>query len=118
ILCRFARDVEGTRAHLTESLELATRHGHLDYQAAGQANRAWLELVTGDSAAAQESARAALDIWLSRRAGRYPFRWLACLPLLDRALESGDLELAAEQARLLLAPKVRRASWREGGRGV
>jgi len=104
ILCRFARDVEGTRAHLTEALELATRHGHLDYQAAGQANRAWLELVTGDSAAAQESARAALDIWLSRRAGRYPFRWLACLPLLDLALDSGDLELAAEQARLVLAP--------------
>ncbi len=102
ILARFRRDLEATEAHLCVALGLAKRHGHLDYEAAGLANRAWLELTRGEPEAATASARAALEIWLTRRAGRYPFYWLACLPLLDLAIAADDVDTAAQQAGLMV----------------
>ena len=104
IMYRQEIELEETEAHAALALDLATRHKKLDYEAAAVANLGWLSLMHGDRDSALASARAALKTWHSMRTVTYPFYWLACAPMLALAVAGDDLDLAAEQARLLLQP--------------
>src|SRR5690606_24806226 len=104
IMFRQQVDLVETEAHAALALELASRHRKLDYRAAALANQGWLSLVRGDREQALALSQAALKTWRSISAVAYPFYWLACVPLLDLALAADDLDLAGEQARLLLQP--------------
>lgn len=104
ILFRQEVDLAETQAHTSLALELATRHRKLDFEAAALGNLGWLMLRRGDLEEALASSRAALATWHSLRTAAYPFYWLACAPLLALAMANDDLELAAEQARLMLQP--------------
>lgn len=104
IMSRQEVDLEETETHAALALDLATRHRKLDFEAAALANQGWLRLMRGDQEGALAASRAALETWHSTRVVSYPFYWLACAPLLAIAMATDDLELAAEQARLLLQP--------------
>ncbi len=104
IMSRRQNDLEETEAHAALALDLAARHRKLDYEAAALANQGWLRLMRGDREGALGSCRQALRTWHSIRAVAYPFFWLACAPMLDLAMAADDLELAVEQAGLLLQP--------------
>jgi serine/threonine protein kinase len=87
---------------LTERVErIAATYGMLEYVGAVRANRAWLALKRGDTAACRSHAREALEIWQSRI---FPFQWTALLPLLESAVAADDLEEAVRCAKALIAP--------------
>ncbi|MDT8305695.1 MAG: hypothetical protein RRC07_07140 [Anaerolineae bacterium] len=76
---------------------------YLGVAAAQRARRAWR---AGDRAAAAAQAQADLVQWGPLDQTAYPIQWLARLPLLASALETGESAAAREQAALLLSPHL------------
>jgi DNA-binding SARP family transcriptional activator len=78
------------------------------YLGVAEAQRAWLAWRTGDRAAADQYAQCALAHWGALDQATYPVQWLARLPMLASALESGEIAAARTQAEILLNSYLQR----------
>ena len=105
ILFRLRGDAGQVEVHLPRLAAAGQTAGSPFYQAALQANTAWLHYRRGHLLAAQEEAQAALSAWENFP---YPFQWLAQWIVLAAALEQGAFAAAVEAARALLDPRQQR----------
>ncbi len=79
----------------------------LGYRGLAEANRAWVALREGETAAAEEHGWNALADWAREgRTGPTAFQWTARWPLLAVAIGRGDLAAAREHAGAMLDPAV------------
>ena len=103
VLARKRGDVEEVRHAVSAVIEAAHKASLPEYEAMAIASRAWVAWRGGDSEAAVADAQAALRLWEGLPV-RYPFDWTALLPLAAIALDSQQVELAAEYTRRMLVP--------------
>jgi tetratricopeptide (TPR) repeat protein len=107
MLARKRGDAEGCRAAAAVALEAAEHLQLPEYVAMGTASRAWIAWRDGDPTAARAAAAAATRAW-DDGAFRYPFRWVALLPVLALDVEAGNLEAAVAAAGEILDPAQQR----------
>lgn len=100
-----ARRVQGdepaVQALVARHRAIATQTGNPFYRGVLASNEAWLGCRVGAWATAVAQAESALADWSSMP---YPFRWLACWPLLAAALAQDDLARATDCAAQLRDP--------------
>jgi tetratricopeptide (TPR) repeat protein len=103
VLCRLKGDLEGTRAHAMQSLEVAGKLAMDDYLGAAHANLGWIAWREQRHLEARRETNVALLHW-EKLAIRYPypFQWLARLQLIAAALEGPSLDEAVGHANALL----------------
>jgi DNA-binding SARP family transcriptional activator len=96
------------RQLLEESAEVIRADGNAHYIGVVEGQRAWLAYRAGEAAAAAAHGQAALTLWEPLDETVYPIQWVARLPLLAAALESGEVAAAREQAVILLDRRLQR----------
>jgi ATP/maltotriose-dependent transcriptional regulator MalT len=122
--------VQETYQASSQSLAAATAAQMSTYEAMAKANLAWVAWREQRVSDAQTHGQAALDLW-RQRTFAYPFQWTALWPLMDLALERGQIAEAVEHGRALLDPQQQRlpdglvallesslAAWDEGAVGL
>lgn len=101
VLYRQRGEIAPAELHAHQSLTLARAGNIPHYEAAAQANLAWVAWRADDLERARRRGQAAVDLW---EGTPYPFQWLALWPLLDIALVGGEKEMALTFAASILAP--------------
>ena len=71
------------------------------------ASRAWVAWRDGDAQATRDAATVATRLW-DDGAFRYPFRWVALLPVLALDVEAGELLAAGAAIAEMLEPGQQR----------
>lgn len=107
LLARKRGDVERCRVAGAVAHEMAERLRLPEYVAMATASRAWVAWRDGDAEAARAAAAAATRLW-DDGAFRYPFRWVALLPVLALDVEAGDLGAAVAAVAEILEPAQQR----------
>jgi len=107
LVARKRGDVERCRVAAAVALEMAERLRLREYVAMATASRAWVAWRDGDAEAARALAAAATRLW-DDGAFRYPFRWVALLPVLALDVEAGDLGAAVAAVAEILEPAQQR----------
>jgi tetratricopeptide (TPR) repeat protein len=100
---RLMGDVEGAERWTEPARRAAESAGLLEYVGTIHAQRSWVALRRGDSAAARAEATAALEVW-DPMPFTYPMRPLALLPIIALEAGGGELSGALELIREILAP--------------
>jgi tetratricopeptide (TPR) repeat protein len=90
-------------AELSQKPRRRRRQQIKEYQAACQANQAWLAWQQGDLESAGRLARQALELWQEKYPA-YPFYWQALWPLAAVAQANGQPAEALAMLRPLLDP--------------
>lgn len=103
VLKRRAGDVDGVGEFLQPAHAISESIGMQEYVAVSYANRSWLAWKKGEFDKASKLAILALEVW-QERAPKYPFKWLACLQLIDIAHREKDLALAVDYVEKMMAP--------------
>ncbi len=89
------------------AMEHAIRAEHHSYMAVAGANQGWCDLRAGDPSEARRQLEDAATRF-AERARRYPFRWIALLPLLEVHSLASDWSAAVAVAGELLDPHLQR----------
>ena len=110
VLYRKREDIERVREYAGYGLRVARQAKMPQYSGMAQAQMAWLAWRTGDLAEAKRLAEAAIEDWnrLEGAQAVVMFRWLALFPLMDMALQEGEIEQAVHWSRELLTPTQQR----------
>ena len=95
--------VEAVRSVVADALAQGERR----YAGVLTAQRAWVAWRDGKREEAETAGRAAVEEW-QRQRPIYPFQWTGLWPLIGLAATSGQLVLAVDYVRLLLAPTQQR----------
>jgi eukaryotic-like serine/threonine-protein kinase len=103
LAARMRARVDDTRHYSDKSAKMANLCGAVEYAGAALANHAWLSLRAADPVTARQLALRALDLWTNMKA-KFPFHWMALVPLLEAELIQGDLGAAVGRAEALLSP--------------
>jgi hypothetical protein len=109
VAARFRGNRDALRERVAHAAELADLCGLSEYIAAAHGNRAWAlrrEERPGD---ARDAGLEALELWRGLPI-TYAFQWQACFPLLQIAVDDGDLELAHECVNVMLDAAQQRLS--------
>ena len=102
---RLNGDLDQSRRYTERGLAVAREVDHPLYIGAAQGNLSWLAYRAGDLDGAERHAEEALIQWGELA---YPFKWLACWPLLAVELTDGRVVSAVEHARAMLDPVQQR----------
>jgi DNA-binding SARP family transcriptional activator len=102
---RLNGDLDQSRRYAERGLAVATEVDHPLYIGAAQGNLSWLAYRAGDLDGAERYAQAALARWGELA---YPFKWLACWPLLAVELTHDRVTSAIGHARAMLDPVQQR----------
>jgi hypothetical protein len=90
-----------TGAAAQRALDIASRHGFLDYVGVAHANLSWVALQIGEDVEA--AAAQALAAWNQLPSGySYPLQWLVRMPLAVDMTRRGHVDDALHQFELLL----------------
>jgi len=103
LLWRRRGQVEAVRNVVADAMAQGERR----YVGVLTAQRAWVAWRDGKREEAETASRAAVDEW-QRQRPVYPFQWIGLWPLIGLAAASGQLALAVDYVRLLVAPTQQR----------
>jgi tetratricopeptide (TPR) repeat protein len=107
IVCRKRGQVQETCRYISRSLPVATAAQMPEYLASAKANQAWVSWREENLAEAEQSGRAALELW-QQMSLVYPFQWSALWPLMATTLAEDRISDAVGHARALLEPTQQR----------
>jgi tetratricopeptide (TPR) repeat protein len=107
IVCRKRGQVQETCRYISRSLPVATAAQMPEYLASAKANQAWVSWREENLAEAEQSGRAALELW-QQMPLVYPFQWSALWPLMATALADDRISDAVGHTRALLEPAQQR----------
>jgi class 3 adenylate cyclase/tetratricopeptide (TPR) repeat protein len=101
VTARLRGDVEAAEALIAPVRDAARDGGLPEYDAMAAATAAWASWRRGDTDLVVREGREALRTW-ERLPNRYPFDWMACLPLIAVSLAKGDVADALRLASPLV----------------
>jgi class 3 adenylate cyclase/tetratricopeptide (TPR) repeat protein len=104
---RMAGDVDDAERYGVLSRDESLAANMTEYVGVSCGNLAWVALRRGDHAAARALAAQALDAWDACELA-FPFQWIAALPLLAVARDTGDLIALGRCATALTGPVQQR----------
>jgi hypothetical protein len=103
LAARMRARADDTFRYSAKAAKMANLCGAVEYAGAALANQAWLNLRAANPEVAKQNALRAIELWTSMKA-KFPFHWMALVPLLEVELIQGDVAAAVGRAEALLSP--------------